>query len=89
MKGVVSRVTSEKVLNKPCVVLTQKPVDATRQEKLSTLVKAAWHYNVLFLRSRKLQTNTHVEYDFSIMDTIFPQMTPGCLYFIGRSRPGI
>ena len=43
---------------------TQKIVSATRQEKLSTLVKAAWLYVVPFPRSRKLkhkdkQTDTY------------------------------
>ena len=61
MKGVVSRVTCEKVLKafslEPRVVSTQKPVVATRQEKLFTLVKAAWRYDVPLPRSQKLQTH--------------------------------
>ena len=65
MKGVVSRVTREKVLKafspEPHVVSTQKPVVATRQEKLSMLVKAAYRYDVAFLRSRKLQTHRQTD----------------------------
>ena len=61
MKGVVSRIPCARVLNgfslEPRVVLTQKPVGATRQEKLSMLVKAVWHYDVPLPRSRKLQTD--------------------------------
>ena len=44
---------------KPRVVLTQKPVGATFQEKLSILVKAVWHYDVPFPTSQKLQTHRH------------------------------
>ena len=36
----------------------QKPVSATRQEKLSTLVKEAWRYDIRFPRSRQLKTHT-------------------------------
>ena len=46
MKGVVSRVTCEKVLKafslELCVVSTQEAVVVTRQVKLSTLVEAAY-----------------------------------------------
>ena len=63
LKGVVSRITCEKALKaffpEPCVMLTQKLAGATHQEKLSILVKAAWRYNVLFPRPRKLQTHRH------------------------------
>ena len=58
MKGMVSRITFEKVLmtsSEPSVVSTKKPVVATRQEKLSTLVKAAYCYDVEF------HTDTHTE----------------------------
>ena len=58
----VSRVTSEKLLNafplEPCVLSTQETVVVTRQMKLSTLVQAAWRYNLPFLKSRKVQTHT-------------------------------
>ena len=76
MKGVVSRVTSEKVqkafLLEPRVVSTREAVVATRQAKLSTSVKAAWRYDLSFPRSWKLQTHghthththTHTEYEY-------------------------
>ena len=55
MKGVVSRVTSEKVLKafllEPRVVSTREVVVATRQAKLSMFVLAAWRYDLLFPRS--------------------------------------
>ena len=65
MKGVVSRVTSEKVLKafspELRVVSTQKPVVATRLEKLFTLMKAGWLYDVSFPRSKKLQTQRRTD----------------------------
>ena len=70
MKGVVSRVTSEKLLkafpHEPCVMSTQEAVVVTLQVKLSTLVHAAWGYNLPFLISQKLQTHTdtHTEYAY-------------------------
>ena len=61
MKGVVSRVTCEKVLNafslEPHILPNGEPVDTTRQAKLSKLVKAACRYDVPFLRSQMLQTH--------------------------------
>ena len=63
MKGVVSRVTSEKVLKafslKGRVLSTRDAVGATLQTKLSTFVKAACRYDVPFPRTQKLQTHTH------------------------------
>ena len=63
MKGVVSQVANEKVIKafsiKSCMLSTRDAVSATRQAKLSTLVKAAWRYNVPFLRTQKLHTHTH------------------------------
>ena len=45
VKGMASRITCEKVLKafslEPHVMSTQNPLGATRQEKLSTLVKTA------------------------------------------------
>ena len=73
----VSRVTCEKVLKafslEPRVMSTQKPVIATRQEKLFTLVKAAWRYDIPFPRSRGItntQTDTHTQNTaINIIDT--------------------
>ena len=62
MKGVVSRVTSGKVLKdfflEGRVLSIQDAVSVTRQTKLSTLVKAAWRYDVPFPRTQILQTHT-------------------------------
>ena len=51
---------------KPHVLSTREAVVASCQVKLSTLVKAVWCYDVLFLRSNKLQTqgHTHMEYKY-------------------------
>ena len=63
VKGVVSRVTCEKVLKafslEPRVVSTQEAVVVTLQVKLSMLVQAAWRYDLPFPISRKLQTHRH------------------------------
>ena len=63
MKGVISRVNGEKVLKafllEPRVVSTREAAGATRQAKLSMLVKAAWRYDLPFPRSWKLQTHAH------------------------------
>ena len=72
VKGVVLRVSSEKLLKafslEPRVVSSQKPVVATRQEKLFTLVKVVWRYDIPFPISRKIQTHrqtdTHTEYGY-------------------------
>ena len=48
--------SSEGFLFEPCIDSTQEAVAVTLQVKLSTLVQAAWHYNLPFLISRKLQT---------------------------------
>ena len=57
MKGVVSRVVSEKVLKafslKALVVSNQDAVIVTRKVKLSTFVKAVRHYDVPFPRTQK------------------------------------
>ena len=42
----------------PCVVSTQEAVVVTHQMKLSTLVRAAWRYDIPFQKSFKLQTHT-------------------------------
>ena len=63
VKCVVSRVTNEKVLKafflERRVLSTRDEVGTTRQRKFSTLVKAAWRYDVPFPRTQKLQTHTH------------------------------
>ena len=57
MKGVVSRVASEKVLKafslEACVGSTQDTVGVPRQAKLSTLVKAVRRYDIPFPRTQK------------------------------------
>ena len=63
VKGVVSWVNIEKILTafsaELRVVSSQKPVIATRQEKLFTLVKIVWRYDIPFPISQKLQTHRH------------------------------
>ena len=62
VKGVVSHITSEKVLKafflEGRVLSTRNAVDATRQTKLSTLLKAAWRYDVPFPRTHADITHT-------------------------------
>ena len=62
MIGVVSHITSKKVLKvfslEARIVSTLDAVGATRQMKLSTLVKEGWSYDILFPRTQKLQTHT-------------------------------
>ena len=65
MKDVVSLVTCENVLQpfflEPPFIASPEAVSAAYQVKLSTLVKAAWHYNILFPRSQKLQTHRQTD----------------------------